>query len=410
MKWAAGSVHRRTMEPNLLLSSPQLRGEMPRQVPHVGLNGSLRGLISEPNWLPIAIRLLAVGLIGLSLLCCKSESAPIQPLCSSTRTRDCTPPDQAEKLLVAPDVQIVGAERTKTGGAGAWILTLRSTLAGRRMDYRVKWRPLDSASSINSPRKEVIAHFLQRLFLDPEDYVFPPTRTRCFELSHYRAQVDSGARATFEEAPGCALGVVSFWLEGARSLDDDHFADEANARRWNADSTYRATLADANLLSYLSLNGDTHTGNWLLSGDENSERIYLVDNSISLGRIGNFSIDPYRDYSNLLVPALRRKSLARVLALKDDDLESLLLVEKLVPRDGLLFSQIAGDIEENQTQVESRGQRFSKCAGTNCRKELLIGITRHELYLVRSQIWHLRSRWMMGEIDELDSKGNVASP
>ena len=75
---------------------------------------------------------------------------------------------------------------------GARILVLRR--GGDGEVFRVKWRAQSTTTSRNSPRRELAAYAVQKLFLEPEEYVAPPTAPHCFPLEAYRAAVDRKAR------------------------------------------------------------------------------------------------------------------------------------------------------------------------------------------------------------------------
>jgi hypothetical protein len=113
------------------------------------------------------------------------------------------------------------------------------------------------------------------MFLEPDEYVVPPTVSRCFALEHYRSRVDPRAEPPFEGI-GCAFGTLSYWLEGAMDLDEA--VDEELF--WSS-SSYRHSLANVNLLSYLIGHGDSHPAQFVLTGDATNPRVHLVDSTIA---------------------------------------------------------------------------------------------------------------------------------
>ena len=340
------------------------------------------------------------GILGISGCHGSSRSTAALRLCTPEIRSQCLRANEAEDLLIDEDVRIVDAAETDGGSAGAKVLTLEAEREGRIVQFRVKWRPHASGSSTNAPRKEVVAYFAQALFLEPADYVFPPTRSRCFELEQYRKMVDPGAQATFEQAGRCVFGVVSFWIEGAKGFRHTWWRSEPiySQEKWNADAVYRASLADANLLSYLTSNGDTHRGNWLTVPTGEGDRVYLIDNSISLTRMGDLHLDPDDDYANLLVPALREQSLDRLLHLSDETLGRLLLVEQLEVRHGTLVQKRPAP--PSAFAPSEQGLRFRK-RSKSPGEVLLVGLAPSELLLIRRQLWYLRARFLMGEITTL---------
>ena len=356
------------------------------------------------RWLACcACCLVALALGG----CAPSHQRRPLTLCSvDDQSPGCLDTAAVEALLTDPDARLIDAESTGSGSAGAYLLTLQASTGTRTLRFRAKWRAHTTASATNSPRKEVVAYFAQQLFLDPGDYVFPPTRSRCFDLDQYRAKVDSGAEASFRQASNCVYGVISFWLDGAERFVHPWWPDDPilSESRWAEDPVYRRTLADANLLAYFTANGDTHIGNWVTLETDRGQRVYLVDGSISLSRMGNLSLGPTEDFANLIVPALRRKSLERLVGLGERQLSQLLTVEQLTLDGNTLTSERA--LDESHGAGDGLGQdstdalRWVTCSHSGTRHErLLLGMNRHELSLIERQVWHLAARHAMGELE-----------
>jgi hypothetical protein len=220
--------------------------------------------------------------------------------------------------------------------------------------------------------------------------------------------VDPEAEATFPRASDCVYGVVSFWMHGAESFADGWWDREAvlSNSRWENDAVYRKTLADGNLLTYLTVNGDTHSGNWVKVPTQAGTRVYLVDGSISFSRLGNLSLGPSEDFADLIVPAVRERSLKRMLSLGRAELSRLLAVERLVSAGQRLESKRALDEVDpdliKSAHASGKAMRWASCNDSpDASEQLIVGLAPHELSLVRRQLWYLRARHAMGELELL---------
>lgn len=296
--------------------------------------------------LPAAVGLLELG-CSASL---DGPAAPLTPptaLCTASRTdASCRPADQVAEWLRRPDLEILGSTAAPLGKQHARVLTVAVSTPGGRVVFRAKWRDNSGAHSLNIPRRELGAYAVQRLFLEPRDWVVPPTAGHCFELESYRHRVDREAEPTFDGIP-CVLGFLSYWLEDARTVeaaeDEGWIASEnPNDPELVGESpAYRASLANLNLLSHLIDHGDSHADQFVLTRGVGGPRVYLVDNSIAFSTYRNPAIGHDWDWSVLHVRALARSSVERLAALTEPDVLRLRVIEQYVERDGMLVPAAA---------------------------------------------------------------------
>lgn len=138
-----------------------------------------------------------------------------------------------------------------------------------------KWVPAPRGGDRfnRSPRYELAAYELQKLFLDEPEYVVPPTVVRAISLDRYRA-VDDGIDATFDDAAS-VLVVLSYFVYG---LSPDGVFDP---ERFDADSVYSKHWANANLFTYLIRHSDSGRGNVLISTRASNPRVFAVDNGVA---------------------------------------------------------------------------------------------------------------------------------
>lgn len=291
-------------------------------------------------------------LVMVALSSCRSEDvgrpAPAAPLTAPMRLcrhkaafGGCRTVSEVEGWLSHPHLAILGATKTPGGIQDARVLTLRVPTFPEVV-FRAKWRAESTATSRNSPRRELAAYAVQKLFLDETDYVVPPAAPHCFPIDEYRAKVDAKARPSFRNTR-CVYGILSYWLEDVQSLSDAREAGWFHGARRHAldrelfdhDRIYRDSVASVNLFTYLIAHADSHASNFVIARDRDDPVVYSVDNSLSLGLPKNRKLDPEDDWSRLRVPALPRDLIQR-LAQAARRVDELRCVAEMEARDGQL--------------------------------------------------------------------------
>ena len=283
---------------------------------------------------------------------------------------------------------------TPSGLQGAKILTLQGTLGERSVTFRVRWRAQSSAGLINEPRKELAADAVQRLFLDDDELVVPPTAAYCLPLADYR-RFAPNEKANFAGID-CVLGFVTYWLEGVTTVSsarqDGWLSERNGSGLWDRqlfadDLVYRASVANCNVLMHVIHHGDAHNEQLLLERTPRGLRSYVVDNSIAFRSIKNPLLLLGEDWSELQVPWLPPSTIARLKAVTASDWERLVTVQQLELRDGRLVplgpvgSEQAGErLPGDESEFSWHGRR------------LRIGLTRGEIDLVSARIRALAAR------------------
>lgn len=179
---------------------------------------------------------------------------------------------------------------------------------------RFKWasvpRSLDGLN--NSPRREVAAYEVQKLFLDPEDYVVPTTFLRCL------TQVPDEPRWA---GANCSLGAAAVWLQNVKPpvllYDVSRFVKEP---------IYAYYMSNLNLFTYLIAHGDGNQNNFLVSDNDQRRQVFSIDNDVALGHIPNVFV---LNWDVIRVPALREDSIDRLRRLEREDLDFLGVVAEL---------------------------------------------------------------------------------
>lgn len=266
-----------------------------------------------------------LAVFALTAMACGDALPPLTPptaLCTSARppaaAPACRDPLEVERRLIDPQLEMLASTDPPSGAQKVVVLTVASSAEGSRIVFRAKFRPASTDFGSSSPRKELAAHALQKLVLDPTDWVIPPAAWVCLPLDRYRAVVDPEAEPTFR-GTRCAAGVLSAWIEDGRSLDQAE-DDGALSREWPLDEqlfresdSYRRSLADLNLLAHVATHGDSHWKQFVLVGQGPTARMLLVDNSMAFDGYRNRRfIDGPWDWSKLHVPSLRRETVERL--------------------------------------------------------------------------------------------------
>jgi hypothetical protein len=293
-------------------------------------------------------------------------------------------PEVAERLfhVDAPrEFQVLEIEGAGAGVTGAKRQRVRLESVPEGREFMVKWKPfppgrLDGPN--NSPRREIAAYEIQKLFLAPESYVVPTSTLRCTPLERvHEMRQDLPA-----SLPGtrCVLGLFSLWIEDVR-VPDALYEPE----RFYADPVYAHFIADFNLLTYLIRHRDGRAGNFLVSTDESRRQVFAVDNGIAFsGMIYNYFVP---NWDVIRVPALRRTSLEQLRRLERGDLDRFAVIYQLQRgADGQLHGVTPGPDLDPDAGVSVEGDTVQ------------IGLTRREIDQVWDRIQRVLKRVDSGEI------------
>ena len=212
-------------------------------------------------------------------------------------------------------------ERTAQGTTGALVLINHDTVSGKDIKWKFKKNVPGWVDSFNtSPRKELVAYEIQKLFLDPEDYVVPTCLAFCIPRDRFMKR--GGYAAATLEGTDCVLGLASIWMEDVTVPDTLY--DES---RFLQDPTYAYFMSNFNLLTYLIEHRDARVGQFLVAKDDKRRQVFSIDNGISFGFWPyNFFIE---QWENIYVPAFRKNSIERLRKIQRQDLDFLGVVTQL---------------------------------------------------------------------------------
>jgi len=294
-------------------------------------------------------------------------------------------------------MRILEATGTPGGAQDVRVLTLALGSGQSYTVFRAKWRSLGSGDIINEPRKELAAYAVQKLVLEPADYVVPPTAGHCFDIEEYRALVDARAAPTFAGCD-CVFGFLSYWLgdvmdlktareQGILSTSEGPLGGAGlfDAGLFHSDPFYRRSVANLNVVTFLIHHADSHAGQFLLT--EPPIHVYSVDNSIAFESIKNPLLLVRDDWSRLEVPAIPRDVAEGLTQLEPDALRALHTIERYELGSGVLERRPAtpDDLEAHDGVEWTRGV-------------LRIGLTRREVDGVDARIAELARRLVHAEL------------
>jgi hypothetical protein len=185
------------------------------------------------------------------------------------------PVPELERLLSADPMVITQAEFSRPNAKGD--ITLRAEVSfGGAPPLRVKMRKSEPGANAfnNVPRYDLAAYELQKLFLDPAEYVVPPTALRMVPLADF-ARYSPGVQRTFPAADQ-VLAVVQYWLRDIQVPPDVY-----DPSRFAADPLYARHIGQLNVFTYLIRHGDSNMGNFILGKAEAGARVFSVDHGVA---------------------------------------------------------------------------------------------------------------------------------
>jgi hypothetical protein len=185
------------------------------------------------------------------------------------------PVDELEREIATAPLKIVSAEISRPKAQGD--ITLKAELSfGGQPPYRVKLRrAVPGAEEFNNrPRYDLAAYELQKLFLDPAEYVVPPTALRTVPLAELLPYAPA-AQPTFAGSDEVFV-VLQYWLHEVRVIEDVY-----DAQRFDADFPYARNIGQLNVFTLLIAHGDSNVGNFLISRAESAARVFSIDNGVA---------------------------------------------------------------------------------------------------------------------------------
>ncbi len=235
------------------------------------------------------------------------------------------PVPELERMLAQDPFTIVSAEISRPKAKGDITLKAEVSFDGQP-PIRVKLRKAEpGADSFNNqPRYDLAAYQLQALFLDPAEYVVPPTAARFLALKEFE-KYSPGVKRTFSGADE-ALAVLQYWLQDVKVI-----ADVYVPTLYATDLAYARAVGQMNVLTFLIEHGDSNVGNFLISKSETGPRVFAVDNGVAFAAADS---DRGRKWAEMRVDSLPATTVGRLRAMTFDELQRLAVVAQWTLEDG----------------------------------------------------------------------------
>ncbi len=315
-------------------------------------------------------------------------AVPLLALVAAAAAQDANirqPVAELEQLLAAEPLVIAHAEISRPNAKGD--ITLRADISfGGAPPLRVKLRKAEpGANSFNNvPRYDIAAYELQKLFLDPAEFVVPPTALRMVPLADF-AKYSPGVARTFPGADQ-VLAVVQYWLSDIKVV-----ADVYDPVRFAADPAYARHIGQLNVLTYMIRHRDSNLGNFLLGKAETGARVFSIDHGVAFASEESDRGDLWKDIRVNRLPADTVERLRQV--------TPELLTERLsVLAEWRLEGQGYVPVAKGRTLSETRGVRREG-------NQLQMGLTKSEIRELHRLLKNLLERVDDGKISLVAPEG-----
>jgi hypothetical protein len=283
-----------------------------------------------------------------------------------------------ERLLAAEPLVITQAEISRPKAKGD--ITLKAEVSfGGEPPLRVKLRKSEpGADSFNNvPRYDLAAYELQKLFVDPAEYVVPPTVLRMIprqDFVKYQADVER----TFSSADQ-VLAVLQYWLSDIAVV-----ADVYDPARFEADAVYARHVGQLNVLTYLIEHRDSNVGNFLIGKSPTGARVFSIDHGVAFASKDSDRGEVWKDIRVSRLPADTVAKLRTI------------TVPVLEQRLGVLAQW---RLEGDRYVPVAAGPNLSPFRGVRREgNDLQMGLTRSEISAVNRLLVRLLQRIDAGEI------------
>jgi len=222
------------------------------------------------------------------------------------------PADEIERELTTEPFSVVSAAISRPKAQGDITLKAEVSFSGEA-PYTLKLRRAEPGAEDfnNRPRYDLAAYELQKLFLDPAEYVVPPTSLRMMPLADLKPH-SREAKPTFKGSDE-VLVVLQYWLQEVKVIADVYKPD-----LFATDATYARYVGQMNILTNLIEHGDANVGNFLLSRAEQAPRVFSIDHGVAFGFNESDRTDLWR---KMRVDRLPADTVERLRAITEDELQ-----------------------------------------------------------------------------------------
>lgn len=218
-----------------------------------------------------------------------------------------------EHMLGSEPMRIVDAEISRPKAKGD--ITLKADVVfSERAPIRVKVRKAERGAQTfnNVPRYDLAAYELQKVLVDAEEYVVPPTSLRMVPMAQMKSY-SPDVEATFPDSDD-VLCVVQYWLQDVTAPQDVLYP-----ARFESDALYARHIGQLNVLTYLVNHRDSNLGNFLISAVPEGARVFSIDHGVAFASEPSDRGELWR---TMRVKRLPTDTVARLRKLTETDLDS----------------------------------------------------------------------------------------
>lgn len=203
---------------------------------------------------------------------------------------------------------------------------------------KFKWKVAPSGNLEdfnNSISRELASYQIQKLFLEPIDYVVPTSLAFCIKYQYHSENLGLEDKP---QVPGsdCVFGNASLWLQDVKAPPVLF-----EKSRFLTDPDYAYYLSNFNILTYLIEHRDTRSANVLVPNNDLRYQAFSIDNGTTFGTI------PYNYFAHnwniIRVPALRNDTVSQLRLLRREDLDTLGVVAQLNKDSDRVFRNVIPD-------------------------------------------------------------------
>ena len=288
------------------------------------------------------------------------------------------PVPELERMLDEDPFTITAAEISRPKAKGDITLKAEVSFAGRE-PLRVKLRKAEPGADMfnNVPRYDLAAYELQKFFLDPPEYVVPPTALRMVPLEEF-LKYSPDVKPTFSGAAE-VVAVVQYWLHDIKVI-----ADVLDPATFETDAVYARHIGQLNILTYLIQHRDSNVGNFLIGKVAPGARVFSIDHGVAFASTDSDRGELWKD---LRVKKLPADAVARLRRITREDLEARL---------GVL---IQWQLQQGHFVTVPNGANVSAYRGVRRSGDTLqMGLNRSEIGDVFRQIRRLLDKVDSGDI------------
>jgi hypothetical protein len=291
------------------------------------------------------------------------------------------PVAELERMLADDPMKIVSADKSRPKAPGD-ITSKAEVSFGGREPFRVKLRRSDPGAEgfNNVPRYDLAAYAIQRLLMDPNEFVMPPTALRMIPIAEFKSQYHDPAavKPTFKGADE-VLCVVQYWLQNVTNPPDI-----LDMNKFDTDAVYARHIGQLNVFTYLIEHRDSNQGNFLISKAEQGPRVFSIDHGVAFASLDS---DRGTDWLELRVDRLPKDTIERVRRLTKDELTAKLgVLGQWELHDGHYVP-----VSLTATMGSNRGVRIKDGV-------VQMGLTREEISGVASQVKRLLNQVDRGKV------------